>query len=272
MKKTISIWLILKILAIILLATNLLIYTFYWYVPSINHGLNEFLRELFSKNILLIICVLPVIVFGIILSQIPLLKRHHFNLKKGFIISILLIYSYTLISPLGYIIDNRKIKVLTDNHLVKDYVLFEKKTVRMYFKKSEVLRLCHEELNEYPGSFADLDSFRLFVEKSDSNLKIKDEYVHLPDTFLLIKNYENQIDTILITDKTNQMNWYIEAIDYLSTQLIKKTGCRIFDKEKNEFVEYIFYRSVHDPLGNKDFYCYFPDGRAFIDKRLLYGL
>ena len=273
MKTTKNIWKYLSIIAIVLIVGNLIAYGTYWYLPTFENGLYDFLLQLLDKYIIIILCLMPILILGLILSKIKNFNDKGVNLRNGIVISTILIYSLTLINPIGFLVSNRKIKIETDNSIVNDVVVYDTKSIEFHFNKSDIKEFCQKKLKLYPH-LEYIKSFKDFVDSSDSKIIIKQDYIFLPDTFNLFESYEEpgKFDTIPILDHSANINAYIEAIDYAMTELIRHEKFRIFDKEKEVFVDYIYYQSVSDPLGNLDLYCYLPDGRKFIDRRLLWGL
>jgi len=273
MKTVNNIWKYLLIIAVCLLLGNLITYGVYWYLPTLKYGFIDFLIQLFERYLIIILCVIPTFILGFVLSKINYMKRHKVNFKKGLIISTIFIYSLTIITPIGFLISNRKIKIETDNTIINDLVLYDTESVVFYFNKSDINEFCEKKLKEYPH-LEYIKSFKDFVDSSDSDIIIKQDYVLLPDTFNLVENFEKpgQFDTILILDSSAKINSYIDATDYAMTELLRNKRFRVFDKEKKVFVDYIYYQSVSDPFGNLDLHCYLPDGRKFIDRRLSWGL
>ena len=273
MKTTKNIWKYLSIIAIGLIIGNLIAYGTYLYLPTLEYGLYDFLSQLLDKYLIIILYLIPILILGLILSKIKNLKDKGINLRRGLVISTILVYSLTLISPIGFLISNRKIKIETDNSIVNDLVVYDTKSIDFHFSKSDIKEFCQKKLEEYPH-LEYIKSFKAFVDSSDSSIVIKQDYVFLPDTFNLIESYEEPgiFDTIPILDRSAEVNAFIDATDYAMTELLRNKKFRIFDKEKEIFVDYIYYQSVSDPLGNLDLYCYLPDGRKFIDRRLLWGL
>lgn len=273
MKEGKSIWKYLLIIAIGLIIVNLIAYGTYWYLPTFEYGFFDFLSELFNRCFILFVRLIPTLILGFVLSKIKYLKNKGVTFKNGLIISAIFIYSLTLISPLGYLISNPKIKVETDNSIVNDVVIYDTKDVKFYFTKSDIDQFCKKKLRTYPD-LEFIRSFKAFVDSSESDLIIKKEYTFLPDTFNLIERFgeRGKFDTLRVLDRSAKIDSYIEAIDYAMTELIQKHNFRIYDNDKEIFVDYIYVQSVSDKYGNLDLYCYLPDGRRFVDRRLLWGL
>lgn len=269
---------ILQIIAIILIFCNLIAYAVYWYTPTFEEGLIDFLLQFLVLYLNLFLCIIPTFLLGFLLSRFKLKHKYGIGLKKGVVISSILIYSLTIIYPLRFIISNRKIKIVpnnieTYNSKTNNLIIYEFDNIELLFNKSDIISFCNNKFNENPN-FEYLKTFKVYIDSSDSNLTIKREYVFLPDTFELVKNYESkcQFDTVFILDKSAKMNSYIDAIDYASIELLRNGKFKIYDMKEKVFIDYIYYQQVSDPLGNLDLYCYLPNGRKFFDRRLLWGL
>jgi hypothetical protein len=272
-KKTSPIWRMLGRVSILVIILNIVLYTFYWYVPTLKNGFGGFLLQLLDKNFFILLCIFPALLVGFIINIISKFFAKKLSFKQGLIISVLVIYSITLFSPLEYVISSRKRKINTNNTIAENYIEYQTDKSIIYFRQSDVIKFCQEKLIKNPD-LDYIDSFKLYVERSDSNLRIKQEHFFLQDTFLLSKDNtnNNRFDTISLLDQSNQMNNYIVAMNRLIHELIINTDSRIYDKQQNKYVDFFHYRLVNDPIGNLDFYCYFPDGRTFIDQRLVFGL
>lgn len=276
MKGQYDIWKALSLAAIGLIIVNIVAYSLLWDVPYI--VFEEFvdyvlLDKLIDKYYAIVLCFIPTLLGGIVLKRIKQLKKFNISFKRGLIISILIIYSLLLINRSGYLLRNRKIKIETVDALMSDYVEYDTRKVKMYFSKSDVVEYCDNGMEETYGN-EELESFKSFVLNSDSSISIKPEYVYLPDTFRLREDYENPglFDTIQVIDQYSLVNSNIRALHYASTELLKSSKYLIFDKEKGVFVDYIYYQTIYSGIGNLDLLCYFPDGRIFVNTRLMWGL
>lgn len=270
-----KIWRILSIIAIGLIIVNIIAYSLLWNIPYIVYGDFDFDlgSKIMSKYLIITLCLILALIFGFVFHKIKYLRKYEISFKRGFIISILIFYSITLVSRVDYLIKNRKVKKQADNTLIADFVEYDTQDFIVYFDKSEIIDFCDDKLKEYPD-LGHLNLFKDIVSSSDSCLRIKLDYVYLPDTFDLIQNFEtpDKFDTIQIYDFSAKVNSYRESLDFALVELLKKGRFRVYEKEKREFVNFIYYQTIHSGFENVDFLCYYPDGRIFINNRLVWGL
>lgn len=257
---------------IVLIVINLLVHTFKWYTPSLKYGLIDFIQQLYDKNDIVLILLVIIPIISLAVKKIAF-KNSKLEFTKIFVLISIPLFLITLISPVYYSIRNKKKKIYSAERFINNTITYATNSVEIYLESQAVIEFCNKKATEHPH----LNTVKIlkdYIESSDSSLHIKNQVVFRTDSFVIYENYENvnQIDTIRLIDKTNVNNTYIEVIDWAVTELIESGQFNIYDLEEKKFVEYIYYRTVSDPLGNLDLICSLPNGRKFIDKRLLWGL
>ena len=151
------------------------------------------------------------------------------------------IFFFSLLSCNGYKIKRINLTGFSD----QNEVIYETEKVRFSFSHNDIVEYCNKQDSNEHNNFKYKDLLN-YLKNNQS------QFIVIPDTLGTILERDSSfyykgkyIDTLLrVRNSKNEFAWVTDAIRWTLIDIIKNGRTKIFDKQSNKLVDYIFIDEI----------------------------